>query len=97
RPVDPSPRRLVGDRHRAVGLSLPLRRRVYHLYSYPVNSSSGRRPRIRSATARLEPQAIVQPMCPCPVLKNRFVCRPAPSVGGPSSRIGKLTVYPLAG
>src|SRR5207244_12272055 len=62
----------------------------YHLYSIPVRSSSAVRHWIRSATARLEPHAIVQPIWPCPVLKNRFAYRrPRPITGGPSGVIGR--------
>src|SRR5579859_2120829 len=55
----------------------------------PSGSIAGARPRMRSATIRPEPHAIVQPMWPCPVLKNRFSCRPAPRNGGPAGVIGR--------
>src|SRR2546425_865153 len=48
-------------------LSAPHRRGVK-----PSRSSAGMRPVIRSATIRAVPHAIVHPMWPCPLLKNRF-------------------------
>ena len=46
----------------------------------------------RGAFARLiraEPQAQVQPMCPCPVLTQRLSSRPRPKIGRLSGVIGR--------
>src|SRR5207244_13247927 len=86
--ADDTDRVAVGDLT-APGAVEPALACAHHRYPIPVRSISGSRPPIRSATARLEPHAIVQPMWPWPVLKKRFAWRPRPIAGGPSGVIGR--------
>jgi len=52
-------------------------------------SIAGFRPNMRSTTMRLEPQAMVQPIWPWPVLSQRFWIVLTPMIGGPSGVIGR--------
>ena len=44
---------------------------------------------MRSVTMRLEPQAMVQPIWPWPVLSQRLLSGLGPMIGGPSGVIGR--------
>ena len=53
-------------------------------------------PDIRSDNSCPEPQAIVQPNVPCPVLRYRFFSEVRPTIGVPSGVIGRRPVQNVA-
>ena len=55
----------------------------------PRISMAGAWPWIRSATMRAEPQAMVQPIWPWPVLSHRLSSLLRPMMGGPSGVMGR--------